>query len=89
MLTIPTAALLQAWERGHDASPGERGLILLRTAYPEVPAVADWPVGQRDAALLDLFERLYGARLAAQAEPWRQQREQGSNRLTRTGTNRA
>jgi hypothetical protein len=70
MLTIPTAALLQAWERGHDASAGERGLILLRAAYPEVPAVvlAGWPVGQRDAALLDLFERLFGTRLAAQAE---------------------
>jgi hypothetical protein len=70
MLTIPTAALLQAWERGHDASPGARGLILLALAHPDVPVVvlAGWPVGQRDAALLALFERLFGNRLAAQAE---------------------
>jgi hypothetical protein len=70
MFTIPTAALLQAWERGHDASPGERGLIILGAAYPEMPAavLAGWPVGQRDAALLKLFERLFGTRLTAQAE---------------------
>jgi hypothetical protein len=70
MLTIPTAALLQAWERGHDASPGQRGLILLALAHPDVPVAAleSWPVGQRDAALLGLFASLYGGRLAAQAE---------------------
>ena len=33
---IPTAALLQAWERGCDASPGARGLILLTIARPDV-----------------------------------------------------
>src|SRR5262249_23754362 len=70
MLSIPTAALLQAWERGHDASPGERGLILLALAHPDVPVavLGSWPVGQRDAALLSMFERLFGSRLAAQAE---------------------
>jgi hypothetical protein len=70
MLTIPTAALLQAWERGHDASPGARGLILLALAHPDIPVavLGSWPVGQRDAALLSLFERLFGSRLAAQAE---------------------
>jgi hypothetical protein len=70
MLTIPTAALLQAWERGHDASPGERGLILLALAYPDVPVavLGSWPVGQRDTELLGLFEGLFGSRLAAQAE---------------------
>jgi hypothetical protein len=70
MLTTPTAALLQAWERGHDASPGQRGLILLALAHPDVPVavLGSWPVGQRDAALLGLFEHLFGGRLAAQAE---------------------
>jgi hypothetical protein len=70
MLTFPTAALLQAWERGHDASPGRRGLILLVLAHPDVPValLENWSVGQRDAALLGLFERLFGGRLAAQAE---------------------
>lgn len=67
---IPTAALLQAWERGCDASPGARGLILLTIARPDVAlsALAEWPVGQRDAALIGLFERLFGSELAAQAE---------------------
>jgi hypothetical protein len=70
MLSIPTAALLETWERGRDAWPGERGLILLALACPDVPValLARWPVGQRDAALLGLFERLFGSRLAAQAE---------------------
>jgi hypothetical protein len=70
MLTIPTAALLQAWERGQDASPGQRGLILLALAHPDVPltVLGTWPVGQRDTALLGLFEHLFGGRLAAQAE---------------------
>ena len=69
-VTIPPAALLQAWERGCDASPGARGLILLAIARPDVALseLADWPVGQRDAALLGLFERLFGDELAAQAE---------------------
>ena len=69
-ITIPPAVLLQAWERGCDASPGARGLILLAIARPDVALseLADWPVGQRDAALLGLFERLFGGRLAAQAE---------------------
>lgn len=69
-VTIPTAALLQAWEHGCEASPGARGLILLATARPELalPTLAEWPVGQRDAALLGLFERLFGSEFAAQAE---------------------
>ncbi|CAL78132.1 conserved hypothetical protein [Bradyrhizobium sp. ORS 278] len=69
-ITVPTAALLQAWEHGCDASPGARGLILLAIAQPglAVAALAQWPVGRRDAALLGLFERLFGTELAAQAE---------------------
>jgi len=70
MLTFPTEVLLQAWERGHDASPGEHGLILLTVAYPDVPVseLRYWPVGRRDAALFGLFDRLFGSRLSAQAE---------------------
>src|ERR1700704_6609130 len=69
MPTTFTAALLEAWEQGRDASPGERGLILLGVAHPEAPAstLSKWPVGRRDAALLGFSERLFGPRLAAQA----------------------
>ncbi len=69
MATTSTAALLDAWEHGRDASPGERGVILLGVAHPEAPlsALSDWPVGRRDAALLAFSERLFGPRLPAQA----------------------
>lgn len=65
-----TAAILQAWEDGRDASPGERGLLLLNIAQPELPAAARAAstVGRRDAALLDLFERLFGATAPALAD---------------------
>src|SRR3954447_3421927 len=70
MLTLPAAVLLEAWETGRDASPGERGLILLGIARPETPGavLADWPVGRRDAALLTLFEQLFGPQLSAHSE---------------------
>jgi hypothetical protein len=70
MVPIPAAALLEAWERGRDVSPGERGLILLGVAHPETPAaaLAEWPVGRRDAALLALLERTFGSGLSALAE---------------------
>src|SRR5215470_3673435 len=69
MATTSTAALLEAWERARDASPGERGLILLGVAHPETPSsvLSKWPVGRRDAALLDFCQRLFGRRLAAQS----------------------
>ncbi len=65
-----TAAILQAWEDGRDASPGERALLLLGVARPDLPAAAraGSTVGRRDAALLDLFERLFGAAAPALAD---------------------
>jgi hypothetical protein len=70
MLVIPAAQLLDAWEQGHAASPGERGLLLLAVAHPEQPAasLAGWTVGRRDAALLALREQVFGPQLAALAE---------------------
>lgn len=65
--SVSAAALLDAWELGRHASPGERGLHLLEVA--ESPAtretLACWAVGQRDAALLALRERLFGPSLSA------------------------
>jgi hypothetical protein len=70
VLTLPASLLLEAWERGRDASPGEQGLLLLSVAHPEQPAaaLAGWTVGRRDAALLLLRERVFGPRLAALAD---------------------
>lgn len=66
---IPAAALLDAWEQGGEASPGERGLLLLCVAYPDRPAaeLAGWTVGRRDTALLSLRQRFFGDRLSALA----------------------
>ncbi len=54
--------LLQAWEDCREASPGERGLVLLRVAAPALSAAdcAALSVGRRDALLLDLFRQLFG-----------------------------
>ena len=55
-------ALLQAWDAGEDASPGERGLILLGLAAPSLAEEdrESLTVGRRDAILIDLFERIFG-----------------------------
>jgi len=63
-------ALLWAWEEGEDASPGERGLILLGLAAPSL-AEEDrnsLTVGRRDAILIDIFERLFGEVATALAD---------------------
>jgi hypothetical protein len=67
MVAIPTSLLLEAWEQGRGASPGERGLLLLTVAQGDIPAavLAGWTVGQRDAALLALREQLLGSQVAA------------------------
>src|SRR5215469_9895555 len=54
--------LLQVWEDGREASPGERGLMLLGIAAPAVAEGerASFSVGLRDSVLLDLFARLFG-----------------------------
>jgi hypothetical protein len=70
MSMISAAALLEGWDRGRDASPGERGLILLCMAHPgaAVSALSEWSVGRRDAALLSLLEQNFGPALEAVAE---------------------
>jgi hypothetical protein len=54
-------ALLAVWERGQRERPGSRALTLLAVAPEGVGrAPASLTVGRRDAALLDLRERLFG-----------------------------
>lgn len=54
---------LSVWERGRFALPVERALILLDAALPDAPpgSVARWSIGRRDAALIALRQRLFGA----------------------------
>lgn len=69
MHTPSPAQLLQVWERGGDPSAAMRGLLLLGCSCDEYPAEtqAALPLGRRDALLLELRERLFGAAIDAVA----------------------
>ncbi len=59
--------LLDVWEAGFAQAPTERALALLAVACPETSrdALAALSIGQRDARLLTLRERLWGSQMAA------------------------
>ena len=65
-MRAPThSELLDAWERGLGSAPYERALTLLYAAQAHLSvggSLWDWSIGRRDAALLDLRERLFGPR---------------------------
>ena len=62
MQAIGTPALLDLWDRGHALSRESWALALLGAAQPDdgPDALALWPVGRRDLALLRLRGRLFG-----------------------------
>jgi hypothetical protein len=67
---VPRAgSLLQVWEQGREASPGEQGLFLLQITDPAMSEAdrSALSVGQRDARLLALFRNLFGGTAAALA----------------------
>jgi hypothetical protein len=62
-MRMPTAAeLLTAWELGMSRPPLHRALTLLASACPDATDEQLWslPVGERDARLLEMRERLFG-----------------------------
>lgn len=65
MRNLSAAELLTAWEHALGQSPVQQALVLLIAAYPEYfpEQLAQFSVGQRDACLLTLRERLFGSRL--------------------------
>jgi hypothetical protein len=67
MEAVTAADLLDVWDAGRDASPGERGLLLLELAEPG-RQVEGWSVGRRDASLLSLRRRVFGPTLTAVAD---------------------
>jgi len=65
MRPVDEADLLALWEAGEARPAVDRALLLLDAASPEagIDALARLTVGERDAALLEIRERLFGARL--------------------------
>jgi uncharacterized Zn finger protein (UPF0148 family) len=64
MRTFSTSDILEMWERGHRLHPLDQGLLALSTALSYPPAnVANWPLGQRNHALFDLYSKAFGSRL--------------------------
>lgn len=67
MRSLSNSQLLDLWERGAELHPLDRGLLALSLAHPEEAAegLADWTLGRRNRALLELHARLFGERLQA------------------------
>jgi hypothetical protein len=65
MRPLSPAELLSIWEHGAGSSPARRAWLLLEKACDDTPAdrVARFTVGQRDARLLELRERIFGEEL--------------------------
>jgi hypothetical protein len=70
MRALTAAELLTVWERGLNQTPLERALALVAAACPESEgqSIAAWPIGRRDACLLQLREWMFGPQLANTAQ---------------------
>jgi hypothetical protein len=60
--TIEEKKLLAVWENGLNQPLISRSLSLLAAFYPsfDISQLASWPIGQRDARLLDIRVKLFG-----------------------------
>ncbi len=69
MISVTTADLLTAWERGLSQSNSLRLLTLLAAVYPEMSEeqLRVLPIGQRDGLALRLREALFGSQLSSLA----------------------
>lgn len=69
MRALSAAELMEAWETGLAQSATQRALTLLAIACADAPLeqLAQLTIGRRDAELLKLHERLFGAALAGLA----------------------
>jgi hypothetical protein len=65
---LTEADLLAAWEEGAVLPRGERAMPLLRRDAEAGEDVLRWPLGRRDALLLDLHERAFGTTLTGTSE---------------------
>jgi hypothetical protein len=47
---------LALWETGHSLHPLDRAVLAIQAGFPEVrESVADWPMGRRNRALIELY----------------------------------
>jgi hypothetical protein len=69
MRALSAVELLEVWDRGRNRTPVERALTMLDAACPEAPpgTLAGLDIGRRDAELLALRERIFGARMTGVA----------------------
>src|SRR5512136_3461493 len=65
MRTLSSSDLLNVWERSAGLHPLDRGLVALSAAFPEEPpaSLADWTLGRRNQALIELHCCLFGPAL--------------------------
>jgi hypothetical protein len=67
MRPFSQAGCLELWERGRQLHPLDRALLALSFGLPDAhpESFADWPLGRRNQALLDLYSCCFGPRLEA------------------------
>lgn len=66
MRALSSSETLTVWERGSRLHPLDRGLLVLQFADLSAgDGAADWPLGQRNRALLDLHAAWYSVELEA------------------------
>ncbi len=65
MRALTNADFLSLWERGRQLHPLDQGLLAIHTAFPEMRGenVADWPLGRRNRALVELRSSCFGPAL--------------------------
>lgn len=66
MKALTNSGLLNLWERGSGLHPLDRALLSIAAAEPgaSYDALADWPLGRRNAALAELRRACFGSALA-------------------------
>jgi hypothetical protein len=67
MRALTNAEILEVWERGWQAMPAQRAVLLLATASSEIAPgeIADYSVGRRDARLLRLRGLMFGPKVVS------------------------
>jgi hypothetical protein len=66
MRALSSPGVLDLWEKGASLHPLDRSLLALSLADGSAAgSVADWPLGRRNRALLDLHASWFGPRLQA------------------------